>query len=1244
MDKNGNHKIEIIWKEGSFRVNFKKPGILILVVLLILSNFSTVLALDTEHDLEEELLVESKGCEDDGEGCDDGCGGEDGGCGDHDDHDCGDDHDDDECGNGGRKGSITLKVEVSGLVEDYAGPVNITFIREEEEETVTVDIIDGVGTAVFTSKPSGTFKVIGQILPGYVMPEEMDIRLVGGNSIHIASYVYTKAEEEIPVEEVSLNKTDMQLVKGYPEKLIATVSPANANNQEVSWSSEYVSIAEVDNDGFVTPRKTGETIITATSSEDESIKDSCNVTVYSIKSLINPQDKQGKRNELIILPRSLEVKLDNDDTRDLPVIWKHQNNKLGYSFRIPLNGESDSYILKGYVEGYEQPAELNINVEQTDPAIPVLSVLLDQSAKSLIVGEEFQLRPTVLPVEATVKNLIWESSNPSVASVEDGNVEALSPGMTLITVTTLDGESKAYCIVSVGPKPEVSMIYTTATEYGSIGFTDFADIDEVYVNVENLASKLDEDQNAKYYIKIEGRGLKDETLGQGSIDIKKDTKTFKLTDKLTDETFKPTPKNNKQYKISMSTDDTFPTGEENTFVANFKLGLATPTIDRENIIITTEFTGAPDTFEKEGTIVLLCRELEEPSIEEITWEAYYKGTPPADPYGEGVDIKLSDFIDEVKVFGKVGEDGRVVWDEPKETIKIGGYYLLQITPNGFKDNLDLLNPESDDGEPMKVLHLERDDEGDKIFERTITSIYKGLDEEQSFQLNYSGINLTIGDESKQLQPIGEVEVTEWISEDEAIASVNEVGLVTAVAKGMTVIKATAEEGVAYCIVSVSEEPEPSLIFTVDEGNNALTLFENREDVYINVETLIEQEDIEEDTTYNIQVRVSGKNKSILGEGKVTINPNTTKFNLFNKTEDSKGDVGFSFACTNSKRYYVEMSECTDSLSPNKQEEPIQTNFSIGLATPTIPEEDIRINTRYIGGDREGSPGGTIFLLCRELDEPLIENITWEDYYKGTPPSDLYGEDVDIKLSDFIDEVKAFGKADAEGDVVWDKPKETLKLGGYILLQITPLGYDNNLNLINPESDEGELMKAVHLMRNDKVERNILNVYVGIEETPTVEASPGGGKYDSPQAVSLTPSQPAAIFYTTDGSDPKESPTKMYYFEPISIQDDTILKYVAVNEMGIYSEVYEEVYKIHIEIEDEETPKGDAELPEENHEKPGETEEPEKPEKPEKPEETDKSVGHKKLPQTGGIPSILFYGTGVGLTLIGSYIKRKENKK
>ena len=85
-------------------------------------------------------------------------------------------------------------------------------------------------------------------------------------------------EPDVLVTGVSLNKDTLELAVGSTERLTAVITPANATNQAVSWTSSNTAIAAVNNNGVVTARAVGTAVITVKTACGGHT-DSVNVTV-----------------------------------------------------------------------------------------------------------------------------------------------------------------------------------------------------------------------------------------------------------------------------------------------------------------------------------------------------------------------------------------------------------------------------------------------------------------------------------------------------------------------------------------------------------------------------------------------------------------------------------------------------------------------------------------------------------------------------------------------------------------------------------------------------------------------------------------------------------------------------------------------------------------------------------------------------------------------------------------------------
>lgn len=82
--------------------------------------------------------------------------------------------------------------------------------------------------------------------------------------------------------------------------------------------------------------------------------------------------------------------------------------------------------------------------------VAVTAIKLDKTTLVLSKGEQGKLVATVIPENATNPEIVWKSSNPSVATVDmNGNVNAVASGTTDVIAATTDGMVSTSCRVSV---------------------------------------------------------------------------------------------------------------------------------------------------------------------------------------------------------------------------------------------------------------------------------------------------------------------------------------------------------------------------------------------------------------------------------------------------------------------------------------------------------------------------------------------------------------------------------------------------------------------------------------------------------------------------------------------------------------------------------------------------------------------------------------------------------------------------
>lgn len=121
---------------------------------------------------------------------------------------------------------------------------------------------------------------------------------------------------DVALESISLPKTET-VELGKTLTLEVTFNPTTATNKIVTWSSSDESVATVDNNGEITPKKVGSTIITVTS-QDGGKKATCTVTVTEAgnSNENNNNDKNQNNNNNNNSNNNNNNKNNNNGTKD----------------------------------------------------------------------------------------------------------------------------------------------------------------------------------------------------------------------------------------------------------------------------------------------------------------------------------------------------------------------------------------------------------------------------------------------------------------------------------------------------------------------------------------------------------------------------------------------------------------------------------------------------------------------------------------------------------------------------------------------------------------------------------------------------------------------------------------------------------------------------------------------------------------------------------------------------------------
>lgn len=130
---------------------------------------------------------------------------------------------------------------------------------------------DGVTTNTFTNNNSES--------------EVVRFALANDNNCYVSKIEVTYTYTPVSATRISLSQTTAVLAVGEELTLNATVSPDNATDKSVTWSSNDTGIATVDANGNVTAVAAGTAYITATSKTDANVTDTCTVVVPAVLSV-----------------------------------------------------------------------------------------------------------------------------------------------------------------------------------------------------------------------------------------------------------------------------------------------------------------------------------------------------------------------------------------------------------------------------------------------------------------------------------------------------------------------------------------------------------------------------------------------------------------------------------------------------------------------------------------------------------------------------------------------------------------------------------------------------------------------------------------------------------------------------------------------------------------------------------------------------------------------------------------------
>ena len=295
-----------------------------------------------------------------------------------------------------------------------------------------------------------TVDATGKVTAKAVGNAKITVKTTDGNKSDYCNIIVNATT--VSVTGVSLDKTTLSLPVGGIETFIATVTPSNATNKFIVWSTDDATVILVEN-AKVTGLKNGVATLTA-KTQDGNFIATCVITVGSgTPPVIVPVTGVSLKPSTALVvggTETLTPTITPSNTTDKTVTWKSSDPtvaSIGSDGKLTaLKAGQTTITVTTTNGGFTATCQVTVS----NAIVSVISVSLNKTTMELKEGEAEMLTARINPSTATNQTVSWKSSNIAVATIdENGEVTAHNAGTATITVTTADGNKTATCTVTV---------------------------------------------------------------------------------------------------------------------------------------------------------------------------------------------------------------------------------------------------------------------------------------------------------------------------------------------------------------------------------------------------------------------------------------------------------------------------------------------------------------------------------------------------------------------------------------------------------------------------------------------------------------------------------------------------------------------------------------------------------------------------------------------------------------------------
>lgn len=347
---------------------------------------------------------------------------------------------------------LPLKVETMTFAEPL---VSIARTKDKTIKlTLNSEEVDNK-RMIWTSSDESVATVVQNMNAVYPLEAIVVAHKVGKATIKAEAQDGSGMSTTCEVEVTPLMVSDFSLqtasiVKTIPTQLEANVSPAEADNKKLKWTSLTPDIATVTEDGMMTGLKMGTAKVKAETTDGSNL--SCvfevQVTGLPVSTISLPAESSIIKTESMKLECSI-LPLASDNQK---LQWSSNATDIASVDEstgvITAHKVGDAVITATTTDGSGISASTTIHVTP----LKVSQIEMPKDI-SLLYSLSKQIEVNIAPELADNKTLKWTSDNENIATVtHEGVVKGVNVGTTNITATAMDGSGvSATCKVTVKP-------------------------------------------------------------------------------------------------------------------------------------------------------------------------------------------------------------------------------------------------------------------------------------------------------------------------------------------------------------------------------------------------------------------------------------------------------------------------------------------------------------------------------------------------------------------------------------------------------------------------------------------------------------------------------------------------------------------------------------------------------------------------------------------------------------------------